>query len=99
MFVTGRNFNGIEAEKYGLVLESFSTAEEMMNSVLDAAKLIAQKSPLTIRGIKKTLQYTRDNSTTDSLNQIKLWNSAHLVSGDLEIAVKAAFTKTKPEFK
>ena len=90
---------GKEAEKIGLVLSCAENYDEMLTSVLQTARRIAEKSSLTIRGIKKSVQYKRDHSTADSLNQIRLWNSAHLISADLEVAVKAAISKTKPQFK
>ena len=62
------------------------------------AKQISEKSPLSIRGVKKTVQYTRDHSVEDSLNQVKLWNSAHLYSNDLLIAMQAGMQRKKPNF-
>ena len=47
---TGRIFRGKEAEQMGLVLKSFSTAEEMHKHVQVTAATIAAKSPLTMRG-------------------------------------------------
>lgn len=46
---TARVFKGTEAERLGLVLKCFDTHAEMMAHVENTAKLIASKSPLTIR--------------------------------------------------
>ena len=54
---------------------------------------------LTYRGIKKTLLFSRDHSTADSLAQVKLFNSAHLFSDDLKEAMQAAMTKKQATFK
>jgi enoyl-CoA hydratase len=51
------------------------------------------------RGIKKTMLYSRDHTTRDSLEQIKLWNAAHLLSEDLNQAMVAVMTKTPAVFK
>ena len=45
----GRTFNGKEAEAMGLVLKCYDTYDEMMKSVTDTARIIANKSPITIR--------------------------------------------------
>ena len=67
---TGREFSGKEAEKLGLVLKSFSSHADMHAHIADTAAAIAAKSPLTIRGIKSTLLYTRDHTVEDSLQQV-----------------------------
>jgi enoyl-CoA hydratase len=96
---TARNFSGVEAEAMGLVVKAFDSKEEMMKHVNEMAVLIAKKSPLTIRGVKKTILYTRDHTVEDSLNQVKLWNSAFLYSNDLAEAAMAMMSKKEPEFK
>jgi enoyl-CoA hydratase len=95
---TGRTFHGKEAESMGLVLQCFDTNEELMNHVKKVASDIASKSPLTIRGIKKTILYTRDHTVQDSLEQIQLWNGAHFISKDLMEAMRATMKKEKPKY-
>lgn len=96
---TGRNFTGKEAEAFGLVVKAFDTKEEMNQHVNEVASQIAKKSPITIRGVKKTILYARDHTVQDSLHQIKLWNTAYLYSNDLVEAATAIMTKKTPEFK
>jgi enoyl-CoA hydratase len=96
---TGRNFTGVEAEKLGLVVKAFDSKEEMMNHVTKVAEQIAKKSPITTRGIKKTVLYARDHSVEDSLNQVKLWNSAFMYSNDLVEAAMSIMSKKEPQFK
>jgi enoyl-CoA hydratase len=95
---TGRNFDGKEAEKLGLVLKSFATNEEMQSHIITTTASIAAKSPLTTRGIKSTILYTRDHTVDDSLGQIQLHNAAHLMSADLMEAMRATFMKDEPTF-
>ena len=71
----------------------------MLSHVKNTASEIAAKSPLTVRGIKSTVLYTRDHSVSDSLGQIQLHNAAHLMSSDLMEAMRATFTKEKPGYK
>lgn len=96
---TGRTFTGEEAKEYGLVLEAFDTAEEMHAHVNEVAKSIAQKSPLTVRGIKSTALFTRDNSVAAGLDQVKMLNAAILMSDDLSQVMGSFATKQAPEFK
>ncbi|CEG47768.1 enoyl-hydratase [Plasmopara halstedii] len=96
---TGRDFGGLEAEKLGLVLKTLPDKNNLMKFVGDLANAIAQKSPLTIRGIKQTIHFQRDHSTKDSLEQIRYHNAAVLYSDDLMLAVNAVMSKTKPKFR
>ena len=95
---TGRNFSGIEAEKYGLVASCYP-AESLNESVTSLATLIAEKSPVSIRGIKQMLLYTRDHSVNDSLHAMAEWNGSKLLSHDLLEAFSATIEKRKPTFK
>ena len=96
---TARIFSGKEAEEYGLVLKCFDTKEEMVTHVNNLAETIAAKSPLTIRGIKKTCIYARDNKVVDALEQIKYHNSATLMSADLTTAMIGIATNKTPVYK
>ena len=96
---TARPISGIEAEKIGLVLDSFNTKEEMMTHVLDVARTIASKSPLTIRGIKQVSLYNRDHpNVQDGLEHVKMWNTSYLFSDDLTEAATAMMSKREAVF-
>ena len=62
-------------------------------------EMVAAKSPLSIRGTKEMLNYSRDHSVADGLNHIATWNAAMLMSGDLMTAMMAHMSKQTPEFK
>ena len=96
---TGRLFDGAEAERLGLVLKAFDTHEEMMTAVLAVAAQIASKSPLTMRGLKKTLLFARDHTVSQSLEQVKMLNSAVLYSEDLTAAMRGAVSKKSPVYE
>ncbi|OEK04980.1 crotonase/enoyl-CoA hydratase family protein [Roseivirga misakiensis] len=99
MAYTGRKVSGAEAEKIGLVNRCFDSSEALMEGVLEVANTIASKSPLSIRGTKEMIRFTRDHSVEDSLNYIATWNAAMLLSEDLNEAFKATMEKRAPEFK
>ncbi|MEM6965611.1 MAG: crotonase/enoyl-CoA hydratase family protein [Bacteroidota bacterium] len=96
---TGRNVDGQEAEKIGLVNQSFVSQAAMMEKVMSLAKMIASKSPLCIRGTKEMLLYKRDHSVEESLNYMTAWNASMLLSNDLTEAFQAFLEKRKPQFE
>ena len=98
MAYTGRKVFGPEAEKVGLVNKCFQDKNEMMEAVENIARMIASKSPLSIRGTKEIIQYTRDHSVADSLHYMSTWNAAMLLSEDLNEAFMANLEKREASF-
>lgn len=99
MAYTGRKVYGPEALRIGLVNKTYETKEEMMNKVMEIAATIAAKSPLCIRGTKEMILYKRDHTVADSLEQVALYNSAMLLSRDLNEAFMANLQKRNPVFE
>ncbi|MEO1653898.1 MAG: crotonase/enoyl-CoA hydratase family protein [Bacteroidota bacterium] len=95
---TGRTFYGKEAKEIHLINQHFEHKDLMMEEVFKIAETIAAKSPLSIRGTKEIINYTRDHSVADSLNYIATWNAAMLYSKDIQEAMMANMMKKKPEF-
>ncbi|WP_221390707.1 crotonase/enoyl-CoA hydratase family protein [Dyadobacter sp. NIV53] len=96
---TGRNVSGTEAEKIGLVNQCFDHRENLMKSVFEIAATIAAKSPISIRGTKHILNYSRDHSIADGLNYMATWNAAMLLSEDLNEAFQAQLQKKEAFFR
>jgi enoyl-CoA hydratase len=99
MAYTGRNIEGKEAEKIGIVNRSFTDKTIMMQEVMKIATAIASKSPLSIRGTKHILLHTRDHSVADGLNYMATWNAAMLLSNDLQEAFAAKMQKREANFE
>ena len=98
MAFTGRNVTGKEAENIGLVNHCYKSEEALMEGAMNIASVIASKSPLSIRGTKEMLLYSRDHSVDDALNYMSTWNAAMLLSEDLTEAFNATKEKRTPEF-
>src|SRR6266403_1954231 len=79
---TGRRFDADEAKAIGLVNNVYQTPEALRAGVAETAATIAAKSPLSIRGIKEMILYSRDHSVADGLNYVATWNAAMLISED-----------------
>jgi len=80
---TGREFNGNEAHTMRFVNSIFPDQDSLMKYVMQLANSIAGKSPLTIRGIKDTLNYSRDHTVAEGLEYVATRSSSHLFSADL----------------
>jgi enoyl-CoA hydratase len=96
---TGRRVEGAEAQQMRLVNRCFDTPEALQAGVMEIARTIAAKSPLSIRGCKEMITYARDHTVADGLNYIATWNAAMLMSKDLFEAGAANMQKRDPVFK
>ncbi len=99
MAYTGRKVAGEEAEKIGLVNRCYADQEALLEGVRALAAQIAQKSPLSIRGTKTMLRYSRDHSVADALEYMSTWNAAMFISKDLEEAFMAAMEKRQAVYR
>jgi enoyl-CoA hydratase len=95
---TGRQVNAAEAEKIGLVNQTFESDSALTVSVRQLAQTIAEKSPLAIRGLKEVINYSRDHSVTDGLNYVASWNAGMLLSADLNEGIAAQREKRPAKF-
>ena len=96
---TARKLSGKEALELGLVNRCYDEQKTMISEVRKIAKKIAGKSPLALLGVKEMLLHARDHSVADGLDYVATWNSAMLLSVDLEESVMAMMESRSPEFK
>ena len=99
MAYTGRKVSGTEAQSMGLVNHTYPSKDALLEGVMQIAATIAAKSPVSIRGTKEVLRYTRDHGVDDALNYMATWNAGMLLSEDLQEAFKASMEKRAPVFK
>ena len=95
---TGRRMQAEEAKSVGLVNEVFSNQESLLEGVMKVAEEIASKSPLAIWGSKEMITYSRDHSTSDSLNYIATWQSGMFQPADMKEAFQAKAENRPSEF-
>ena len=96
---TARKMSAQEANNVGLVNNVWKNKDILLEEVQKIAASIAEKSPLVVRGIKKTLLHSRDHSVAQGLDFIANWNASQLMSQDVEVAIMAQMQKQKPTFK
>lgn len=96
---TGRMFKGEEAMSIGFVNRLFPKTEDLGEGVLALAAELSAKSPLTIRGVKETMNYSRDHAVGEGLAYVAQRNAAMLLSKDLNEAITAFIEKRKPDFE
>ncbi|CAI8361248.1 MAG: Short-chain-enoyl-CoA hydratase [Acidimicrobiaceae bacterium] len=95
---TGRRMHSDEAKSVGLVNEVFSDQASLLDGVMEIAEEIASKSPLAIWGSKEMITYSRDHSTSDSLNYIATWQSGMFQPADMKEAFQAKAESRPSEF-
>ena len=83
----------------GFVNRLFPKSDELSGGVMALATELAAKSPLTLRGIKETLNFSRDHSVSDGLVYVAQRNAAMLLSEDLDEALSAYLEKRAARFK
>ena len=95
---TGRRFSPEEALGWGFVNEVCEDAEAVLARAMELAGEIADKSPLAIAGIKRAVDYARDHTVRDGLDQIATWNGGMLRPEDLTAALQAKMAKKTAVF-
>ncbi|MBO6576809.1 MAG: crotonase/enoyl-CoA hydratase family protein [Rhodothermales bacterium] len=72
---TGREFDGEEARSMRLLNQAFQDRDTMMTTVMGLAGTIAGKSPATVRGIKESMNFSRDHSVAEGLSHVAQRNA------------------------
>ena len=97
---TGRSFSAAEAKEIGLIAKIFETEEEMNKHMVNLATVITQKSPATVIGVKKTLNFKRTQMVQEGLDYVRTLNMSLLNNADLKASVNHFLSKKRglPQF-
>lgn len=95
---TGEFFGFEEANQLGFVSKCFDTRENMEKALNELAVKIAEKSPVTIVGIKKTIDNIKRESIKRGLEYVKNLNMSQIFTEDSKSAVQGMLTKKKVKF-
>ena len=96
---TGKDVSAERAKEIGLVNDVFPDRDALLEGARALAQEIAANAPLTVRGVKKVLDFGAGRRAADGLDYVAAWNSAFLASEDLGEAVAAFAQKRPPVFK
>jgi enoyl-CoA hydratase len=97
--LTGRDFDASQALQIGFVTHVYPDRDALLEEGYKMATEIAQLSPVTVQGVKETLNFSRNFGAAAGLEFVAQKNSAILPSDDLTEALNAFMEKRKPEFK
>ncbi len=98
MAYTGRRIPAARAYEVGLVQGVYADQESLLDGVLETAREIASKSPLAVWGSKVALNYARDHSVDDALEQIATWQAGMFMPDDMREAFAAKADKRDADF-
>ncbi len=98
MAFTGRRVPARRAYEVGLVQEVYADHESLLEGALETARQIAVHSPLAVWGTKVAMNYARDHTVDDSLEQIATWQAGMFQPADMAEAFTAQLEKRPPVF-
>ncbi len=97
--LTGRDFSGREALEIGFITHLFEDREALLEGGRKMAHEIASLPPLTVQGVKETLNFSRDHGVAAGLEYVAQKNAALLPCEDLMEAFQAFMEKRPARFK
>ncbi len=98
MAYLGRRVPAQRAYEVGLVQQVYADHAALVVGVLESAREIASKSPLAIHGTKVAMNFARDHSVAESLDQIATWQSGMFQPGDMVESFSAKAEKREAKF-
>lgn len=96
---TGTDIDADRAAEIGLVNRVLPDTEALHKAATAMAAEIAANSPLVVQGAKAVLRAGEGRSVQEGLDYVAVWNSAFLLSDDLNEAIAAHIEKRPPDFK
>jgi enoyl-CoA hydratase/carnithine racemase len=97
LLFTGETLSAQEMHEYGFVNEV--PADQLVDSTQKLAELIAQKSPLALRGMKEVANASLDTSRDAALQHEQVMVRKHMRSHDMAEGLSAFVEKRAPEFQ
>ncbi len=95
---TGRRLPAARALALGLVNDLFETQEAMMEEAMDVAREIATKPPVAVWASKQAIDYARDHSVADGLQQMGWLQSGLWDNEAVAEAIRARAEKRAARF-
>ena len=95
---TGRNFNSNEAKLSGFLNNVYHDQKSMTNAAFELGREISYNSPTVVYGCKEAIKFSRDHTTAEGLDWIKMWNSAMFNMKEVEESFKAKIEKRTSNF-
>ena len=95
----GEKVSADRAKEVGLVSSLHDNHDEMMKNAFEIAEKLASKTPLAMWVTKETLNYSRDHTVKESLENVALWNAATLHKEDVMSTMMSKMQKKKPEYR
>jgi enoyl-CoA hydratase len=89
MAYTGRRVPAQRAYEAGLVQQVFPDHASLVEGALQTAREIAAQSPLAVWGTKVAMNFARDHSVEDGLQQIGFWQTGMFQPADMAEAFTA----------
>ena len=96
---TGKDIDADQAVRIGLCNRHLPDRDQLWSEADAVAREIAENPPLTVRGVKRVMDFGEDHGARAGLDYVAAWNSAFLASDDLGEAMSAFMQKRPPEFK
>ena len=98
MALTGRRYPAARAYEVGLVQAVLPDHDALLEAALTTAREIAAHSPLAVWGTKVAMNYARDHSVDDALDQIATWQAGMFQPADMAEALTARAERRAPVF-
>lgn len=96
---TGKDIDASRAREIGLVNAVLPDHDALTAAADQMAAEIAANAPLTVRGVKRVLDFGTGRRVADGLEYVAAWNSAFLASEDLGEALAAFLEKRPPVYQ
>jgi len=98
IILTGKNFSGEEAEKWGLASKVFETPGACVEGALDTAEAIASYGQLSVKAAKEVVNQAFETGLAEGVKYERRIFHGLFASKDQKIGMTAFANKQKPEW-